>query len=125
MKLILLVLALLMMTGCAQNIQFTKEIATANLQRVEAEKIIAANFKVTYCTWDGPKIKALLGSDINKLPGEIKAQMDELDILCKAVPTDLPRWWGLYQRYAVSIILEAIKKYVPEVFGQIMKFMVL
>lgn len=121
--LIPIVLVLLMVAGCAQNIQFTKEIATANLQRIEAEKIIAANFKVTYCTWDGPKIRAMLGPDIDKLPGEIKTQMNQLDALCKV--EDLPQWWGLYTRFSISIVLEAIKKYVPEVFGQIMKFMAL
>lgn len=123
MKLILTGILLLALTGCAGSIQFTQEVAQANLQRVEAEKIIAQNFMTTYCTWDGPKIRALLGPDINKLPGEIKAQMDELDMLCKATPVNLPQWWGLYQRYAVSIVLEAIKKYVPEVFGQITKFL--
>ncbi len=124
MKLIPIILALLLIiTGCAQNIQFTKEIAQTSLDRIEAEKIIAANFKITYCTWDGPKIRAMLGPDIDKLPGEIKTQMGQLDALCKV--EDLPQWWGLYQRYAISIVLEAIKKYVPEVFGQIMKFMAL
>ena len=121
MKLILALIFVLMLTGCAQTIQFTQEVSQANLDRVQAEKIIAANFKITYCDWDGKKIRALIGPDINKLPGEIKSQMDELDALCKI--DDLPSWWGLYQRHAISIVLESIKKYLPDAFAQISRFL--
>lgn len=108
--------------GCSQVKQLTKEMAQANSERVKVEKELAKSFKESYCSWDGAKLRALIGEDIKKMPLEIKEAMDKLDEKCKS-EEELASWWGLYQRFYVEIILAAIKKYLPDIFTQAAKLL--
>jgi uncharacterized protein YceK len=127
-RLILIIVMIFSLSGCATLTKLTKEASKADKKSVTALKKMSKQFLKTWPFYSG-MLKGALGNDIDKLPAEAISALEELDQLAGIVVDDglisiqpivdpndydLGRNLGLRIRVLYPVVTEAIKKVSPD-----------
>ena len=121
MKSLMVVLALLLVTGCEMTRQTATDISTENIKNTETMKEISQSCISVWLVQSG-FIKGALGSRINELPNEATEAIDELDRLAglpERSDYELGLFLGLKVRLSSSVLRVTLEKYSPNV-GEIL-----